>query len=177
MIKTIIYTDGSSKGNPGPGGWGAILIERPNPNEAGDSCKTEININELGGREDHTTNNRMELSAVINGISSSCKGSEVTVLSDSKYIINGITSWIFGWKKNNWRTSAKKAVLNKDLWIKLDECTVGRTIKWKYVEGHAGVVGNERCDQIATSFADNEKIRLYKGSIDGYDFKNIVSLQ
>ncbi|MFA6295720.1 MAG: ribonuclease HI [Candidatus Paceibacterota bacterium] len=164
MSKIIIFTDGSSRNNPGPGGWGAVIAIKSD----------DVTVIELGGGEKHTTNNRMELMAAIGGVSNAPESDDITVLSDSAYVINGITNWIHGWKRNNWRTSAKKAVLNKDLWMKLDECVAGKNIKWKHVAGHAGIPGNERCDEIATSFADGEGIKLYKGPIGRYDLKNIL---
>lgn len=169
MSKITIFTDGSSRGNPGPGGWGSVIT---NIKDGGETFVTE-----LGGGESHTTNNRMELMAVIGGISNlseSEKTQEITILSDSQYVIKGISEWIHGWKRNNWRTSTKKAVLNKDLWVKLDECANNLNIKWKHVAGHAGIPGNERCDQIATSFADGEPMKLYRGSIGEYDLKNFI---
>jgi ribonuclease HI len=148
-----IFTDGSSRGNPGPGGWGAIV-----------SAKDEVR--ELGGREDNTTNNRMELSAAINAlvyVDENDIGTDVLVHTDSKYVIKGITSWVSGWKRNGWKTANKTDVINRDLWEALSFVSSGLSIKWKYVEGHAGHPGNERCDQIATSFADNVVTQLYHG--------------
>ena len=158
MATTIIYTDGSSRGNPGPGGWGAIIC-------------TDHEVRELGGREDHTTNNRMELSAAINALihvdEINLEG-EIILQTDSKYVINGITSWVSGWKKNGWKTANKKDVVNKDLWEALSFASSGLSISWKYVEGHAGYPGNERCDEIATSFADKTAINLYHGTVSKY---------
>ena len=168
MSKIVIFTDGSSRNNPGPGGWGAIVVE------IGDDGKARIT--ELGGGEKHTTNNKMELMAAIGGICGAPGSGDITVLSDSSYVIKGITDWIHGWKRNDWRTSAKKAVLNKDLWMKLDECTAGKAIRWKQVAGHAGVAGNERCDQIATGFADDEDVKLYEGPIGDYHLKDILKI-
>jgi len=153
-MTTIIYTDGSSRGNPGPGGWGAIVLS---PDTAA----------ELGGREDNTTNNRMELMAVISALESVSER-EVVLYTDSAYIVSGITRWISGWKKNNWKTSTKDDVLNRDLWERLDEVVVGKSIDWRLIKGHSGNVGNERCDVIATSFADNNPIVLYNGSRERY---------
>lgn len=153
-MSTIIYTDGSSRGNPGPGGWGAII--------AGTKTVTEI-----GGRESQTTNNRMELSAAIEALKLN-PTQPVTVFSDSEYVIKGITEWIHGWIKKGWKNSQKKAVLNQDLWEKLYDVTEGKDITWKYVRGHVGTPGNERCDVIATSYADGEPVALYTGSVDNY---------
>jgi len=147
MNETIIYTDGSSRGNPGPGGWAAILMQ-------GAKAK------ELGGREDHTTNNRMELKAAIEGLKAVPVGANVRVIADSEYVVKGITLWIKGWIAKNWRTAAKKAVLNQDLWQELSKAAEGKQVKWEVVRGHAGHEHNERADVIATSFADNEPIQL-----------------
>jgi len=152
-MSTIIYTDGSSRGNPGPGGWGAIV--------AGET------VREIGGRESQTTNNRMELSAAIEAMKLN-PVEPVTVFSDSEYVIKGITEWIHGWIKRGWKNAQKKAVLNQDLWEKLYDLTEGKNITWKYVRGHMGSPGNERCDVIATSFADGEPVDLYTGSVDKY---------
>jgi len=178
MNKTTIFTDGSSRGNPGPGGWGAVVIAKSKKQKA----KIEdITITELGGGEKDTTNNRMELMATIKGLGKSPKDSEVIVYTDSSYVINGITKWVHGWKKNGWVTKAKEDVLNKDLWIKLDKAVAktessGAKVQWKYIGGHIGVLGNERCDHIATAFADDMKIKLYKGSIEDYDLPDILDL-
>jgi ribonuclease HI len=156
--KISIFTDGSSRGNPGPGGWGAII-------------STPHEVRELGGREDYTTNNRMELSAAINAlvhVSETGVDGEYTLQTDSKYVIQGITSWVSGWEKNGWKTAGKKDVINKDLWEALAFASSGLSISWKYVEGHAGHPGNERCDEIATSFADNTPIPLYHGIYSKY---------
>lgn len=150
--KIIIYTDGAARGNPGKGGWGAIVIDGKK-------------IHELGGRADNATNNQMELSAPIGALKHLKKikyTGDVEIFSDSKYVINGITDWIFNWQKNNWRNAAKKPVLNKELWEELHDLVQGFKIKWTYVKGHAGVEYNERADVIATSFADDEPIELIK---------------
>jgi ribonuclease HI len=148
----IIYTDGSSRGNPGPGGWGAIIA-------------TEEQVIEIGGREEHTTNNRMELTACIKALEEIKKeklGNDLEIFSDSSYVVKGITEWIFNWQKKNWRTAAKKPVENKDLWERLFDATQGLNIQWKLVPGHAGVHANERCDEIATLYADRENVILYR---------------
>ena len=158
-MSITIFTDGSSRGNPGPGGWASII-------------RTETQAFELGGREDHTTNNRMELLAAIEALSFLVQKKlgvkDIVVQSDSKYVIQGITSWVFGWKKNGWITAGKKEVGNRDFWERLSGLTVGLGIEWKYVEGHAGHPGNERCDEIATQCADNVSVDLYKGARDSY---------
>lgn len=166
MNKFIIYTDGSSRGNPGPGGWGAIVF-------------SENSVLEIGGREEMTTNNRMEIRAAIEALQlvslAQSKLSDfdqrntiVEIHADSEYLIKGITIWIKNWQKNNWRTKDKKAVLNKDLWEKLLTETEKRKVEWKKVLGHSGHELNERCDEIATSFADGKKIDLYDGPKQGY---------
>lgn len=152
----IIFTDGAARGNPGPGGWGAIIL-------------TDNTAMELGGREAHTTNNRMELTAVISALESlpaqaGIQEKEVTVFTDSAYVVSGITRWVIGWKKNKWKTSQKEDVLNKDLWERLVRATEHKVIDWKLIKGHSGTAGNERCDIIATSFADGNPTILYNGS-------------
>lgn len=153
-MKAIIFTDGSSRGNPGPGGWGAIVVE-------------DNKVTEFGGRETKTTNNRMELTAVVEALAST-KADEVSVHTDSAYLISGITEWIEGWKKNNWKTKTKEGVLNRDLWEVLDEQISGREVLFRKVSGHAGVPANERCDVIATSFADQNPVELFSGTLTGY---------
>ncbi len=168
-MKAIIFTDGSSKGNPGPGGWAAIVgYNRGDDLPAGQAGKR---VMELGGGETETTNNRMEMTAVIEGlrfIKSNAPDSEVTVYTDSEYVKKGATEWIVGWQKNNWRTAARKDVLNKDLWQELLSVMDGLNLKWHVVPGHSGVDANERCDLIATSFADSAPIDLYDGEYEGY---------
>lgn len=154
-MKAIIFTDGSSRGNPGPGGWGAVVVEREQ-------------VTELGGRELQTTNNRMELTAVVEALAYT-KADEVIVYTDSSYLISGITSWIEGWKKNNWKTKTKEDVLNRDIWETLDEVIGTREVLFRKVSGHTGVPANERCDVIATSYADKNPVKLYRGTRDQYD--------
>ena len=134
--KIVIYTDGACKGNPGLGGWG-VLIELPG------------GINELYGFQEDTTNNRMELIAVIEALNSLKINSEIEIVTDSKYVKNGINEWIINWKKNGWRTASKKTVKNKELWQKLDALVQNHNITWKWVKGHSGHPGNERADQLA----------------------------
>lgn len=134
MIK--IYTDGACKGNPGVGGWGAIIMQ------------DEKNI-ELFGGENETTNNRMELMAVIMALKEISSNLEITIYTDSTYVQKGISDWIKNWKVNNWRSSSKKPVKNKDLWIMLDEAVGSRKINWEWVKGHAGNEGNEKADELA----------------------------
>ncbi len=162
-MKIIIFTDGASRGNPGPGGWGSVIV-------------AERDVIEIGGREDNTTNNKMELTAAIEGLSRSKNGSQVILYTDSSYMINGITKWVSGWKRNGWITKTKEEVMNRDLWERLVEVKEGKEVNWQYIGGHSGIIGNERCDEIATSFADNSKIELYEGPIEKYPVKNILDL-
>jgi len=155
MKEAIIFSDGSSRGNPGRGGFGAIVIENGI-------------VREIGGRENHTTNNRMELLGVITALSFISSGNEITVNTDSAYVVNGITKWIYGWQKNGWKNSEKEDVANKDLWQNFIEVIKGKKIKWNVVSGHSGIPGNERCDEIATSFADDKDIKLFNGKLSDY---------
>jgi ribonuclease HI len=145
MKKIIIYTDGACSGNPGPGGWGALLIHGDN------NCEIMEGAFE-------TTNNRMELTAAIealNALKGSCK---VTLHTDSTYVKDGITKWINNWKKNGWRTAARKAVKNADLWQALDLAVERHEIEWCWVKGHAGNEGNERADELANMGLNNYKV-------------------
>jgi ribonuclease HI len=176
--QVVVFTDGASKGNPGPGGYAAILLSREeNGGESNVQCQT-FQVVELGGRVEHTTNNRMELTATIEALSflrSNVKGQlSIVIYCDSSYVISGITKWIFGWQKNNWTTKTKEEVLNKDLWQKLLALVSGREIDWQYVGGHVGIAGNERCDEIATAFAEGKTPPLYSGVLKNYRIKNIL---
>ena len=158
-MKSIItiFSDGSSRGNPGPGGWGTIVADREK-------------VTELGGGEKHTTNNRMELAGAINGLSLvKDKSTEITLNTDSSYVINGITKWVYGWQKNGWKSSLKEDVVNRDLWEQLIEVSKSKNINWNYVGGHIGVPGNERCDVIATAFANDDDIELFDGKLSSYE--------
>ena len=143
-ISIEIFADGACLGNPGPGGWAALL--RYNGSEK-----------ELAGGETHTTNNRMELMAVISGLQAVTRPSRVAVTTDSQYVQKGITEWIHNWKKRGWRTSDKKPVKNIDLWQILDEARATHQVSWHWVKGHAGHIENERVDVLARDEA--EKIR------------------
>ena len=136
MNKVEIFTDGACKGNPGPGGWGAIL-------------RYGTNEKEIYGASKNTTNNIMELTAVIESLKNLNKPCELIITTDSKYVKNGITEWIHNWKKNGWRTAAKKEVKNKELWIELDSLIQIHSITWDWVKGHSGHPENERADLLA----------------------------
>ena len=150
-----IYTDGSSKGNPGQGGWGAIIFD-------------EEKVLEIGGNEENTTNNRMEMRAAIEALKILPEGAEAKLHTDSEYLMKGITIWILGWQKNNWRTKDKKEVLNKDLWQELWRETEKRKVGWKKVLGHSGHTLNERCDEIAQSLANGKQMKLFEGNLLDY---------
>ena len=146
MIRVEIFTDGACSGNPGPGGWGALL-----------RCRGVEK--ELSGGEKETTNNRMELTAVISALASLKTSCDISLYTDSKYVMDGITRWLPNWKKNGWKTSNKKSpVKNVDLWQRLDELAGGHEIRWIWVKGHAGHPQNERCDQLATTAADGNNL-------------------
>jgi ribonuclease HI len=136
-----IYTDGACKGNPGPGGWGVLL-------RAGDVER------ELHGGDPDTTNNRMELQAAIEGLKALSSPSQVSLTTDSVYVKNGITTWLDGWKRNGWRTAARKPVKNVDLWEALDEQNQRHQVQWHWVKGHSGHAENERADQLANKGID-----------------------
>ncbi len=161
VVPTIkaIYTDGACSGNPGPGGWGVVLY------------LTDGTVHELGGGDPQTTNNRMEMQAAIAGLQALVASGQTTpveLFTDSEYVKKGITQWITGWKRRGWQTSAKKPVLNKDLWQELDAANqtakqqTGASVQWTYVRGHAGNAGNERCDEIARAFSQNQTITLHR---------------
>ena len=136
----VIYTDGGCSGNPGPGGWACVIL-------------SDGNETELSGGEKLTTNNKMELTAAISALTYIAQNPallnrKITVNIDSQYVKNGITSWITNWKKNGWKTAAKKPVLNQDLWQKLDDLNNSLSVEWKWVKGHAGIKYNEICDSL-----------------------------
>jgi ribonuclease HI len=136
MSEVVIYTDGACKGNPGPGGWGAWL-------------KSGEHEKELWGGEPLTTNNRMELTAVIQALAALKRRSQVVIYTDSEYVRNGITSWIHGWKARGWKTADKKPVKNIELWQQLDALAAAHDMTWRWVKGHSGDPGNERADRLA----------------------------
>ena len=141
MIDLTAYTDGACSGNPGPGGWGVLLVARD-----GEAVLRE---KELCGGAPDTTNNRMELMAAISALEALDRPSQLTVVTDSAYVKGGITGWMFGWKKNGWRTSDKKPVKNVDLWQRLDDAQERHDVRWEWVKGHAGHPENERADVLA----------------------------
>lgn len=165
--ETIIFTDGASRGNPGPGGWGAVVV-------------AEGSVTERGGRRADATNNRMELMAVIDALSF-CAGTfsadsavtSIVIYTDSSYVLRGATKWLSDWEAKNWQTTAKKEVLNKDLWQELSHvmnitAERGKNIHWRLVSGHIGVAGNERADEIAAGFADGREPKLFSGPLNKY---------
>ena len=141
MPKLFAFTDGACSGNPGPGGWGALLIARD-----GDVVVRE---KALSGGEPATTNNRMELLAAISALESLRRPSAITVVTDSAYVKNGVTTWLHGWKRNGWKTAARKPVKNEDLWRRLDEAQARHRVIWEWIKGHAGHAENERADELA----------------------------
>ncbi len=141
MVEIVAHTDGACSGNPGPGGWGVLLEAKQ-----GDQI---VKTRELKGGEAVTTNNRMELMAAIMALEALARGSAITIVTDSAYVKNGVTSWIHGWKRNGWKTSNKKPVKNVDLWQRLDEAQARHEVHWKWIKGHAGHDENERADALA----------------------------
>ena len=141
-----IYTDGACRGNPGPGGWAALL-------------QTGKREKELNGAEPLTTNNRMELTAVIRALEALQRPARARVHTDSEYVCRGITEWLGAWKSRGWRTAARKPVKNQDLWQRLDELAANHEIEWHWVPGHAGVPGNERVDRLANQAIDALQLR------------------
>ena len=150
MAAVEIYTDGACRGNPGPGGWGAIL-------RSGEHEK------EVKGGEPLTTNNRMELTAAIQALAALKRGCEVVLYTDSQYVRKGILEWMAQWKRRDWRTADKKPVKNVDLWQALEREMARHKIEWHWVKGHAGVPGNERADQLANQAIDEMQARLPVG--------------
>jgi ribonuclease HI len=156
----VVFTDGASKGNPGPGGWGVVV------------ATPDGHVTELGGGAAVTTNNKMELTGAIQGLSH-LRGTSgpVAVYTDSTYVIQGIGQWVHNWRRRGWKTAAGGDVLIRDLWEALWELTTergARTIAWHYVRGHIGIPGNERVDEIADAFATHQPVTLYDGSLLGY---------
>jgi len=141
MTEVEIYTDGACRGNPGPGGWAALLISGQERRE-------------LTGAEPATTNNRMELSAAIGGLGALKRRCAVKLYTDSKYVLQGATEWLAGWKARGWRTAAREPVKNQDLWLKLDSAAAAQDIEWHWVKGHSGHEENEYVDQLANRAID-----------------------
>jgi ribonuclease HI len=159
-VPIIIFTDGAAKGNPGPGGWGAIVV-RP-----------DGRVTELGGGAPHTTNNRMELSGAIAALQHVAnEPGPVAIYTDSTYLIRGITQWIWGWRKRGWKTAEGADVLNRELWEQLSRLVAARAdgkVEWHWVRGHVGTPGNERADQISVMFALKQSADLYDGPLHAY---------
>ena len=157
---TLVFTDGAAKGNPGPGGWGAIIV------------MSDDTVRELGGGSPHTTNNKMELSGAIAALAQVADRPDlVAVYTDSTYLIQGITKWVWGWRRNGWRTAAGGEVLNRELWQRLFDLVGARppkSLEWRWVRGHVGTPGNERADEIAVAFALQKPANLYRGPLTGY---------
>lgn len=153
----IVYSDGACSGNPGPGGWGAILLSPSNE------------VIEMGSADYSTTNNRMEMTASIEALHQIPEGADIHFYTDSTYVIRGITQWVWGWKKRGWKTAEGGPVSNQDLWEKMLRVTNKKNIEWKYSRGHIGIPGNERCDRIAVAFSKNDHVSLYRGSLNNYN--------
>jgi len=141
MPELVAYTDGACSGNPGPGGWGVLLLARDG--------ETVVKTRELQGGEADTTNNRMELLAAITALETLSRASALTIVTDSAYVKNGVSQWIHGWKRNGWKTADKKPVKNVDLWQRLDEAQARHKVTWEWIKGHAGHPENERADELA----------------------------
>lgn len=141
MPELFAYTDGACSGNPGPGGWGVLMLAR----EGGVVVKER----ELSGGEAATTNNRMELLAAISALEALARDSTITIVTDSAYVKNGVTEWIHGWKRNGWRTAGRDPVKNADLWQRLDAAQARHRVEWRWIKGHAGHAENERADALA----------------------------
>jgi ribonuclease HI len=158
-VPIIAFTDGAAKGNPGPGGWGAVVVT------------PESRVTELGGGAPHTTNNRMELSGAIGALQFVAEHQgPMAIYTDSTYLIQGITRWIHGWRKRGWKTAEGADVLNRELWERLSHLIAARDlpVEWHWVRGHIGTPGNERADEISVAFAQQQRPDLYAGALSGY---------
>ncbi len=164
----IIFTDGSSLGNPGPGGWGALLIQK----QIGETI-------ELGGSKEVTTNNEMELTAILSALAYAMNNTNtIHIFTDSQYGINGITKWVHGWKKNGWKTKGGGEVKNSFYFKNIDSLLEERgrdTVHFHHVAGHVGIAGNERVDDIARGLAEGQNVELFRGRLDEYPIPNILS--
>jgi len=152
LADLFVYTDGACSGNPGPGGWGALLVARDGA--------VVVKSRELSGGEGLTTNNRMELMAAIAALEALERPARLTLVTDSNYLRDGVTRWIHGWKSNGWRTADRKPVKNEDLWRRLDDAQSRHSITWNWVKGHAGQPENERADELA-----REGMRPFKPAV------------
>ena len=141
MPELYAYTDGACSGNPGPGGWGVLMVAK----EGSSVIKTR----DLSGGTVETTNNQMELTAALMALEALEKPSKITIVTDSSYVKDGITKWIFAWKRNGWKTAAKKSVKNEELWKRLENATQIHDVSWEWIKGHAGHLENERADELA----------------------------
>ncbi len=163
MQKILVFTDGAAKGNPGPGGYGVVILK-------------DGYVTELGAGKAHTTNNEMELKAVVEALTylQDVK-EEIHLYTDSKYVVEGATKWIFGWQKNGWQTKEKKDVLNGELWKKLAALLLYVSVEWHKIPGHSGLIGNECADVIASDFGAGKKVSLYNGPKSEYahDVENV----
>jgi ribonuclease HI len=141
MPELYAYTDGACSGNPGPGGWGVLMVAKKG--------SSVIKTRDLSGGTVETTNNQMELTAAIMALEALEKPSKITIVTDSSYVKDGITKWIFAWKRNGWKTAAKKSVKNEELWKRLENATQIHDVSWEWIKGHAGHLENERADELA----------------------------
>jgi len=157
METATIFTDGAAKGNPGPGGYGAVLV-------LGDT------VLEIGEAKDPTTNNEMELRAVVEALRQVSEGASAVIYTDSKYVVEGATGWTFGWMKNGWKTKTGSDVLHKELWQELIELLKRVKVDWHKVPGHVGIIGNERADTIASDLGEGKVVELYSGPKAEYPY-------
>jgi len=161
MSNILIYTDGACSGNPGPGGYGSIIFWNDQ-------------IQELGAHQPATTNNRMEMTAVLAALDwirqQNIQEKNLIIYTDSVYVIKGMTQWVFGWLRKGWKNSEGQEVTNQDIWRQLLAASQGFKIEWRFIRGHKGIPGNERCDQIAVAFSHKDPISLYSGSSQSYSF-------
>lgn len=168
LKRTVVFTDGSSKGNPGPGGWGVVIVS------------VDGAVRELGGGAPLTTNNKMELTGAIEALTAlQAHPGPLDIYTDSTYVIQGIREWIHGWRRRGWKTATGADVMNRDLWEALSDLTTARgprNIAWHYVRGHVGTPGNERVDRIADACATAQPVELYEGPLTGYPIDDILRL-